>query len=234
MARAVISSIGCDRRSPRNGQRVVRGGIRQGHIHRGQPDDGARRRVRRTVVGNGVMRTTVFDADTIDCHTLILAVLGRAVGPALRQNHVVGHRADAVDMTCHVDGRLAEFLDHPGGRFDRRIEVGVGRSLVDVKSDIARHVESDVIADAGNANAVTRQIVAQLGSLAIHIDTHAGLGQPADIGVDEGALTTLVCAVVDEHTRDSIQGRRTDSGTLAAVGGLALTGMGVGGAGSDS
>src|SRR5690606_25808265 len=150
--------------------------------------------------------------------------LGHRIGTLLGQALVDLVAADAVGVAGDLDDGLVVLLDHIGDAAEHRVELRVQVRAVEAEGHVARHVQGDVVAVAGDADAGTLQLGAQRGLLAILVGTHGAAGQAADAGADQGVLAALDRALAGQQA-----GGRTDAGadqrTLAGAVHLLLAGI---------
>ena len=131
-------------------------------------------------------------------------------------------------MTGDFDQRLFEFFGDFANAVKHAEEIPVQVRACGFESNVARHVERDVVTDTGNADPGTRHFLPQLRFLNIHVVTNTSARKRADTRANQCVLPALD-RVVPGHEPDHGAGGSADQRTLRRLAGLRFSRVGVDG-----
>src|SRR5690606_977175 len=105
-----------------------------------------------------------------------------------------------------------------------------GLNLVGIggEGDVARHVEDDLVADAGDTDPGAAQLLAQPCLLTVHVLADPSACQAAYSGADQGPFPALLGIVAAEYA-DGRAGNRANASADGGLAGLLFAGVRVGG-----
>ena len=156
-------------------------------------------------------------------------VAGDGKGAALRELEVVVVVAGGIGVAIHVDHGAVELLQHQRHRIQRRIEARHHRVLIGGEGDVRRHVQDDLVADAGDADAGAAQLLAQRRLVLVHGGADGAAGERADARADQ----RVAAVVAAGQQADARAETGADRSAAQRVRNLLFAGIGVGGAGAD-
>ncbi len=116
-------------------------------------------------------------------------------------------------MSCYLDNRLVKFCQYLGDRSQHVEECGAQVRAVRCEGHMSRHIQSNVVANARNADACSLEFRPKLGLLAIHVPADCATGNRAHTCQDHCMLATLNC-IITRCQADNRTGNRANDGTL--------------------
>src|SRR5690606_4519339 len=132
------------------------------------------------------------------------------IGAALGQHLVVLQAAGGVGVAVDVDEGAVVLVQHHRNRIQRVVEGRHHLVLVGREGNVRRHVEDDLVADAGNRYTSALQIAAQFRLLLVHVATDGAACQRTDAGADQRVAAVVTSGEhADPGARKRTQRRAT-------------------------
>src|SRR6478672_11264342 len=98
------------------------------------------------------------------------------VSTPFRESLVIFRLADIIRMTCNLNDSLFIFLEDHGYAVQHIGKLGAQFGASGLESNVAWHIERDVIALARHRYAGSLHLLAQIVFLLVHVGTDAGPG----------------------------------------------------------
>ena len=152
-------------------------------------------------------------------------IVGDRGGAAFGQALVIGFAAGRIGVAIDVDIGARIFGERRGDIVERAAELRFHERAVIVESDVAGHVEHELVALALDVDAGARGAFAQLLFLLVHIIADARAGDRADARADD--LFGAVAAPADQ-VAEQIAAERAADAADRGLGNLAFAGHRIG------